>query len=159
MGDLVEPPRRIIAADGTPQAVVWCEQWLVGASMIAAFADVAPLPAIVTDADFHDETLGTIWRAVCRVIADGAEPTLPAVAGWLEWSETIDGIGGETRLATLAFASGAFLYAGAVALAEHARIVHEWGDKRRALDGLSKAAAAVYRKAPGAVDHSNEMVI
>lgn len=129
--------QRYIAPDGTPDYVIHAEQWLVGGAMLAP-----AIPSLQPE-DFHDESLGTVWRAVSQIASTGREATVPAVAQLLaEWG-ALDAIGTETRLTTLAADPLAFLYAGTAALKAQAELVSEWGARRRRIAELAEEVRAV----------------
>lgn len=118
--------RRYIAQDGTPQYVIWAEQWLIGGALQAPRAS---LPTVDPD-DFHDASLAIIWQAIH---ASDGEPSLSVVATHLAKIGALDDVGAEPRLANLLTSPHAMTYSGKAAMAAHAGIITEWGEKRRAM--------------------------
>lgn len=144
-------PQRYIAPDGTPQYVIWAEQWLVGGALQAPAAYLTEPATTTQEHDFHEDSLGRIWLAIGELALNGTEPTIPAVSALMErWGE-LDRVGGEARLTALSGSPWAFLYAGKAALAAHAEIVHTWGEKRAALAELSRQAHLTYNE-PRVID-------
>ena len=133
--------RRYIAPDGTPQYVIWAEQWLVGGALLAPAKDI-PVSGVEPD-EFHDSTLATIWAAVIELAAAGTDPTVILVARLLEQWGDLDRIGSEERLADICTSEQAMVYSGAATMSAHAALVQEQGKRRKRISELSEEVRAI----------------
>ena len=115
--------------DGCPVYVTWAEDELVGAGFWATADDLFSVAPFADPEDFRDPTLGTIWRA----LLDCGEPSAPVVCELLLERGELDRVGGEVRIATLAFAPQAAARHSPAALEALACLVRRWADRRRIL--------------------------